>query len=132
MNKSKDIVNMLLAECDDAGVTVQINTSINNIKKINNNIGFELKTTQGEFRTQSLVIATGALSIPTLGASPFAYHIAEQFGINVWPTRAGLVPFTLDPRDKENSRLYQALALIARSSTKTYNLKRVCYLRIAA
>lgn len=100
VNKSKDIVNMLLAECDDAGVTVQINTCIKSIKKINNS-GFELKTTQGEFTTESLVIATGALSIPTLGASPFAYHIAEQFGIKVWPTRAGLVPFTLDPRDKE-------------------------------
>jgi len=100
VNKSKDIVNMLLAECDAAGVTVQINTSINTIKKINN-ARFKLKTTQGEFTAQSLVIATGALSIPTLGASPFAYHIAEQFGINIWPTRAGLVPFTLDPRDKE-------------------------------
>ena len=100
VNKSKEIVDMLLAECHSAGVTVQINTSINTIKKINNT-NFELKTTQGDFRTQSLVIATGALSIPTLGASPFAYHIAEQFGIHVWPTRAGLVPFTLDPRDKE-------------------------------
>ena len=100
VNKSKDIVNMLLAECDDAGVTVQINTSIDDIKKIND-MGFELKTSQGKFKTQSLVIASGALSIPTLGASPFAYHVAEQFGIHVWPTRAGLVPFTLDPRDKE-------------------------------
>jgi predicted Rossmann fold flavoprotein len=100
VNKSKEIVEMLLAECHSAGVTVQINTSIEAIKKINNT-NFELKTSQGKFSTQSLVIATGALSIPTLGASPFAYHVAEQFGINVWPTRAGLVPFTLDPRDKE-------------------------------
>jgi len=110
VNKSKDIVAMLLAECDDAGVTVQINTSIENIKKINSS-GFELKTSQGKLSTQSLVIATGALSIPTLGATPFAYHIAEQFGLKVWPTRPGLVPFTLDPRDKEKLTPLSGIAL---------------------
>lgn len=110
VNKSKDIVTMLLAECDDAGVTVQINTSIENIKKINSS-GFELKTSQGKLSTQSLVIATGALSIPTLGATPFAYHIAEQFGLKVWPTRPGLVPFTLDPRDKEKLTPLSGIAL---------------------
>ena len=110
VNKSKDIVHMLLAECDAVHVTVQINTSIQKIKKINL-MGFELKTSQGDFSTPSLVIATGALSIPTLGASPFAYHVAEQFDIKVWPTRAGLVPFTLDPCDKEKLTPLSGIAL---------------------
>ncbi|NCT57312.1 MAG: NAD(P)/FAD-dependent oxidoreductase [Legionella sp.] len=110
VNKSKDIVNMLLAECDDAGVTVQINTSIHQIKQREHH-GFQLKTSQGDLTTQSLVIATGALSIPTLGATPFAYHIAEQFGLKVWPTRPGLVPFTLDPRDKEKLTPLSGIAL---------------------
>ncbi|MDF1827026.1 MAG: NAD(P)/FAD-dependent oxidoreductase [Legionellaceae bacterium] len=110
VNKSKDIVNMLLAECDDAGVTVQINTSIHQIKQREPH-GFQLTTSQGDLSTESLVIATGALSIPTLGATPFAYHIAEQFGLKVWPTRAGLVPFTLDPRDKEKLMPLSGIAL---------------------
>jgi predicted flavoprotein YhiN len=56
---------------------------------------FKVKTNHSEYRTQSLVIATGGLSIPTMGATPFGYHIAKQFEIPVWPTRAGLVPLTL-------------------------------------
>ena len=51
--------------------------------------------------SQSLVVATGGLSIPKMGATPLGYKIAQQFGINVLPTRAGLVPFTLQPEDKD-------------------------------
>ncbi|MCW8398536.1 NAD(P)/FAD-dependent oxidoreductase [Legionella sp. PATHC038] len=97
-NKSKDIVDMLLKECDAAGVTIQLNTSIEEIQKSQN---FKIKTNRGIVPCQSLVIATGGLSIPTMGATPFAYKVAEQFGIKVWPTRAGLVPFTLDVVEKE-------------------------------
>ncbi|WP_392538782.1 NAD(P)/FAD-dependent oxidoreductase [Legionella sp. 227] len=97
-NKSKDIVDMLLKECDAAGVTIQLNTSIEDIQKSQN---FKIKTNRGIVPCQSLVIATGGLSIPTMGATPFAYKVAEQFGIKVWPTRAGLVPFTLDVVEKE-------------------------------
>ncbi|KTD65066.1 NAD(P)/FAD-dependent oxidoreductase [Legionella shakespearei] len=99
-NKSQDIVNMLLKESEQAGVTIHLNTSIETIEKAGNH-HFNLKTTKGKFRCQSLVIASGGLSIPTMGASPFAYKVAEQFHIKVWPTRAGLVPFTLDVTDKE-------------------------------
>lgn len=102
-NKSKDIVDMLLAECQKVAVAVHLETNTFKVDKKN---CFMVDTNRGSFQAQSLVIAAGGLSIPTMGASPFGYKIAEQFGINVWPTRAGLVPFTLQVQDKENfSRL---------------------------
>jgi predicted Rossmann fold flavoprotein len=99
-NKSKDIVDMLLAECESNGASIQLNTSIEKIQQSTDQ-RYKISSTKGIFRCQSLVIASGGLSIPTMGASPFAYKVAEQFGIKIWPTRAGLVPFTLDVTDKE-------------------------------
>lgn len=99
-NKSKDILNMLLTECEQANVTIKLNCAIQAVKQLNPE-QFEITTEKASYRCQSLVIATGGLSIPTLGSSPFGYKIAEQFGLNVWPTRAGLVPFTLHDKDKQ-------------------------------
>ncbi|MFZ2314973.1 MAG: NAD(P)/FAD-dependent oxidoreductase [Gammaproteobacteria bacterium] len=99
-HKSKDIVDMLLAECARVNAKVQLDTNILSIKKINDN-SFNVKTNRGDFHCESLVIASGGLSIPTMGASPFGYKVAEQFGLSVWPTRAGLVPLTLHVQDKE-------------------------------
>lgn len=99
-DSAKDIVNMLLAESDNAGVTIQLNTLIKKIEK-KDNAQFSVQTSRGIFSSASLVIATGGLSIPTMGASPLGYQIAEQFGMHVWPTRAGLVPLTLHVVDKE-------------------------------
>ncbi|CZG76687.1 NAD(P)/FAD-dependent oxidoreductase [Legionella pneumophila serogroup 1] len=99
-NKSKDIVDMLLKECEQYGTTIYLNTVIEQIQKTND-YSFKISTTKGRFHCHSVVIATGGLSIPTMGASPFAYKIAEQFNIKVWPTRAGLVPFTLDVLEKD-------------------------------
>lgn len=98
-NKSSDIVKMLLDECATLNVEIRLDTKINSVKKKER--GFELITPHQEFLCESLVIATGGLSIPTMGASPFGYKIAEQFGIPVFPTRAGLVPLTLHHHDKE-------------------------------
>lgn len=98
VNKSHEIVDMLLTECDDNGAVVQLKTAIQDIQKYEDY--FSVETSSGKRSASSLVIATGGLSIPTLGASPFAYRLAEQFGLQVWPTRAGLVPFTLSPNDK--------------------------------
>ncbi len=98
-NKSKEIVDMLLVECQKAAVQLQLECRILSLTQITG--GFKLITTHGTFQTQSLVIATGGLSIPTMGATPFGYQVAEQFGLKVWPTRAGLVPLTLHPEDKE-------------------------------
>ena len=92
-NKSSDILEMLLAECSEAGVELHLNTAVQAIEKTAQ--GYALETGLSALHCQSLVIATGGLSIPTLGASGFGYQVARQFGHTVLPTRAGLVPFTI-------------------------------------
>lgn len=98
-NSSKDIVDMLYKESQQAKVRIQLNENIETIEAISSR-RFKVKTTHQTYLCQSLVVATGGLSIPTMGASPFGYQIATQFHIPVWPTRAGLVPLTLHPQDK--------------------------------
>lgn len=90
-NSSKDIVAMLQRECDDANVRIETNCSI---EKVEVDETFAVTTEQGKFTATRLVIATGGLSIPKMGASGFGYGVARQFGLNVFDTRAGLVPFT--------------------------------------
>ena len=92
-NKASDILGMLIDECQQAGVDLRLDTAVQCIDKTE--IGFCLQSDAGELHCQSLVIATGGLSIPTLGASGFGYQVARQFGHTVLPTRAGLVPFTV-------------------------------------
>ncbi len=91
---AKDIISMLLSECDKGNVDISSETVIHKIDKDEN--GFTLMTNKGEFKSSSLVIATGGLSIPKIGATGFGYKIAKQFGLNLIPTRAGLVPLTFD------------------------------------
>jgi len=107
-DSARDILTMLLTECENAGVVIKLNTSIDSLSKTAD--GFHLITSSGHFACQSLVVASGGLSIPKMGATPFGYKIAEQFGIPVRPTYAGLVPFTLQPEDKEK---FSALSGIA-------------------
>ncbi|HAT1660085.1 TPA: NAD(P)/FAD-dependent oxidoreductase [Legionella pneumophila] len=109
-NKSKDIVDMLLKECEQYGVAIYLNTVIEKIQKTND-YSFKIGTTKGKFHCHSVVIATGGLSIPTMGASPFAYKVAEQFAIKVWPTRAGLVPFTLDVLEKDRLSILSGIGI---------------------
>ncbi|MDW5595783.1 NAD(P)/FAD-dependent oxidoreductase [Conexibacter stalactiti] len=98
-NRSKDILNMLLDECRQAGVDLRLDTSVRQIEKTA--AGYLLSTDMGPVASPSLVVATGGLSIPTLGATGFGYEIARQFGHNVLATRAGLVPFTISGQLKE-------------------------------
>ena len=91
-NRSKDILKMLLDECRQAGVDLRLDTSVQQIEKTE--AGYLLSTRMGQIASPSLVVATGGLSIPTLGATGFGYEIARQFGHTVLSTRAGLVPFT--------------------------------------
>src|SRR3990167_1450905 len=109
-NKAKDILEMLLSECNYAGATVQLNTVVEKIEKLSNQ-HFKLTSQQGDIDCSSLVIATGGLSIPTLGASSFGYKVAEQFNIKVWPTRAGLVPLTLPAENKEKLSVLSGVAV---------------------
>jgi len=98
-NKASDILQMLLDECAQAGVELRLDSAVQSIEKTAE--GYRLQSSAGTFSCQSLVIATGGLSIPTLGASGFGYQVARQFGHSVLPTRAGLVPFTItDPQLK--------------------------------
>jgi len=99
-DSSKDILNLLLSECKKVSVDIQLNINIQGIKKKSDN-RFTIQTDIKDFTSQSLVIASGGLSIPKMGATPFGYKVAEQFNIKVWPTSAGLVPFTLHKHDKD-------------------------------
>lgn len=98
-DSAKDILSMLLSECEKAGAKITKQCEVISIDKTEQ--GFCLQTSLGEYECQSLVVASGGLSMPKLGASPFGYKIAEQFGLKVKPTRAGLVPFTLHEQDKK-------------------------------
>ncbi len=114
-DSAKDILNMLLTECDSVGVDITLNTHIEAIEHCSDR-QFLIKTKLQTYICRSLVIATGGLSIPKMGATPFGYKIAEQFGIKVWPTSAGLVPFTLQPDDKQRLSELSGIALLCRVS----------------
>ncbi len=120
-NKSKDILELLLTECQHANVEIKLQTTIEKITAIES--GYIVRTNNGEFQCESLVIATGGLSIPTMGATSFGYKIAEQFGLNVWPTSAGLVPFTLHNHDKEKYAALSGIALDCMVSCNTQQFK---------
>jgi hypothetical protein len=98
-DSAKDILNLLLTECEWAGAEIRMKTGVDSVSALDG--GYRLKTSSGELSCESLVIASGGLSIPTMGASGFGYEIARQFGLDILPTRAGLVPFTLQPQLKE-------------------------------
>jgi predicted Rossmann fold flavoprotein len=101
-HSSRDIVEMLRRECDQAGVQIQTSTEVLSIKREEDS--FNIETSHGLFAARKLVIATGGLSLPKLGATDFAYRIARQFQLNVLPVRAGLVPFTFSGKDLEFCR----------------------------
>ncbi len=94
---SKQIVAMLRAECEAAGVTVRTDCETHAVERRD---GFHLDTSQGRFAGETLVVATGALSIPSLGGSDFGYRLARQFGLALLPRTAGLVPFTFSDDHK--------------------------------
>src|SRR3569623_2852897 len=92
-DSSKQIVRMLLDECAAAGVRVETSCAVSRLRAASG--GFACDTPLGHVRAASLVVATGGLSIPSLGAAGFGYEVATQFGHAVLPVRAGLVPLTL-------------------------------------
>jgi len=79
---ARDILNMLLAECEKVNVDIRLDCKIETLEKTGNN-AFSLRTSAGNFQSQSLVIACGGLSIPKMCASPLGYKIAEQFGHHI-------------------------------------------------
>ena len=107
---SKDILKMLLDECAAAQVVIRTKAIVSQIEPIEEG-GFNLSVAGQKICCQSLVVASGGLSIPTLGASGFGYDIAEQFGLNVLPRSAGLVPFTFSDWVKDISETNSGLSL---------------------
>lgn len=114
-DSAKEIVTMLMTECEWAGANVQLKTEISAVVKLDSGL-FELTTDKEAYTCDSLVIASGGLSMPKLGATPYGYHIAEQFGLKVLPTSAGLVPFTWHAEQKIK---FEPLSGIAVPSTIT-------------
>jgi len=109
-DSARDILDMLLTECDHAGVMIRLNTRIDAVER-DQDQRFHIKTSTGSFISDALVVATGGLSIPKMGATPLGYQIAQHFGIKLYPTRAGLVPFTLQPQDKERLSVLSGIAV---------------------
>ena len=94
---AKLIVKMLADECRTAAVRIETACIVTAVERSADE--FALQSNRGEIRVSTLVVATGGLSVPKIGATSFAYEIATQFGHKIEPTRAGLVPFTFDASD---------------------------------
>jgi predicted Rossmann fold flavoprotein len=108
---AQDIIDMLLEECRMAGVVLQGETAVEKIDVTEK--GYRVETCRGTEDCQSLVIATGGLSIPKIGATKFGYDVARQFGLNVLETRAGLVPLTFQAEILERCKALSGLSVDA-------------------
>ena len=108
---SQQIIHMLLEECREAGVTIRAQTAVEEISKPD--ARFRVRTNAGEFDCESLVVASGGLSIPKMGASGFGYQLARQFDLAIVPTRAALVPFTVTEAQLEAWKTLAGVAVEA-------------------
>lgn len=113
---SKQIIEMMLDLCSKADVEIRMNSIVENIEKDSD--VFILKMKEGDLRSNYLIIATGGLSIPKMGATDFGYKIAKKFGHTIIPTKPALVPLTLQEDEKEH---YSKLAGISNPSNTSYN-----------
>ncbi|GAA5784771.1 NAD(P)/FAD-dependent oxidoreductase [Chitiniphilus shinanonensis] len=91
------VIDLLKAEVDDGGATWRMGTSVTAVRRLDD--GFEVTTPGETWHCASLVIASGGLSIPQIGATGFGYELARQFGLEIVPTAPALVPFTFQPED---------------------------------
>ncbi|MFC6646359.1 NAD(P)/FAD-dependent oxidoreductase [Granulicella cerasi] len=98
-NSARELVTLLERECGDAGVITRCGVSILSVSKDGDD--FVVESSQGTERARALVIATGGLSIPKLGATGFGYNLARQFGHSIIDTRAALVPLVFLPEDRD-------------------------------
>ena len=98
-----EIVNMLEAECRQAGVSILTNIAVDGVDAVDRGHAkrFTIRAGREEFVAQALVVATGGLSIPKIGATPFGYDLARQFGLKIVPTRPALVPLVFNDEDRQ-------------------------------
>jgi predicted Rossmann fold flavoprotein len=108
-DSAQQIVDLLMAECDRGNVTLRLRSEVLSVTR--DERGYTLQLNGSTVQAEKLVIASGGLSMPGLGASPFGYKIAEQFGLSVFPTRAALVPFTLHKPLLEQLQTLSGVAL---------------------
>jgi len=111
---SKQIIDMLIDLCDKHKVEIKLSCHVRDVSKNDN---FQLKTDQGSFTSKTLVVATGGLSIPKIGASDFGYRLAQQFGLNIVETRPALVPLVVS---EEQKTLFKELRGVSNYSTASY------------
>ncbi|WP_044560820.1 NAD(P)/FAD-dependent oxidoreductase [Azospirillum sp. B4] len=110
-NSARDILAMLLNEAADAGVEPALDCAVTGVRRADG--GFVLETARGQLTAPRLVVATGGLSIPKMGATDFAHRLARQFGLDMVRPRPGLVPFTFTPRDLARTQGLSGVALDA-------------------
>lgn len=120
-HSAKDIVRLLMTECEQAGAKVQLRTEMLAVEYVSNH--YQIQTSQGLIEAESLVVACGGLSMPKLGATPLGYQLAEQFGHRIVPVRAGLVPFTLQDTDKARYAELSGLAVDVIASNERASFK---------
>ncbi|NEG59280.1 NAD(P)/FAD-dependent oxidoreductase [Pantoea agglomerans] len=108
-DSAQQIVDLLLAECDKGNVTLRLRSEVLSVAR--DESGYTLQLNGSTVQAEKLVIASGGLSMPGLGATPFGYKIAGQFGLSVFPTRAALVPFTLQKPLLEQLQTLSGVAL---------------------
>lgn len=120
-HSAKDILAMLLSESNKNAVSIELNSPVKQINTEHER--FIVQTSRQQLHCQSLVIATGGLSIPKMGATPFGYQVAEQFGIAIIPTRAGLVPFTWQDLDKIRFTDLSGIAIAVVVSNETISFE---------
>ncbi len=117
---AQSIIDMLLDECQAANVLISLNTTIDEVNAAADG-GFTVATSNGLFHSQSAVVATGGPSIPKMGASGFAYKLAQQFGLEVVSPRPALVPLTFDAALKEKTQHLAGItvdALVSHGKTR--------------
>jgi len=108
-DSAKAILEMLLAPCREHGVDILLNSQIESISKEDS--FFRVTSNHGTFTAHALIIATGGLSIPKMGATPFGLNIAKQFGLNIKTPIAGLAPFTFTGQEKEALKSLAGMSL---------------------
>jgi hypothetical protein len=96
---AQQIVTMLEAECKDAGVRILTSVSVEGVERGSD---FAVRAGQQEFRAPALIVATGGLSIPKMGATPFGYELARKFGLKIAATRPALVPLIFNQQDRQH------------------------------
>ncbi len=115
---SMQIIKMLLDLCQKHQVEIKLNCSVSDVSKSD---GFEVMSNMGHFQSDALIIASGGLSIPKIGASDFGYRIAKKFALNITPTRPALVPLIVADQDRG---FFTALSGVSNSSLVSYKNTR--------